>query len=59
MWDFGLPSDRDVWESTEYSERDFAYDIDSMVIEAKGEEARWNALALRRGFRRVGVLSRC
>jgi len=35
MWGFGMPSDEDIWSSTEFSEKTFRYDT-SFIIDAKG-----------------------
>jgi hypothetical protein len=49
-WSKGLPSDRDVWESTEYSERDYPYiNDDLMLIDAKGKSpdgTRWRYVGI-------------
>ena len=35
-WSLGLPRDRDVWESVEYSERDYVIGGDILIVDAKG-----------------------
>ena len=38
-WSLGLPRDRDVWESVEYSERDYVLGGDSLIVDAKGRKS--------------------
>jgi hypothetical protein len=38
-WSLGLPSDRDVWESDEYSERDYVLADDILIVDAKGRKS--------------------
>ena len=38
-WSLGLPRDRDVWESVEYSERDYVLGDDILIVDAKGRKS--------------------
>ncbi len=39
MWTLGLPSDRDVWDSIEYFERDYFDSSGQRVIDARGSKS--------------------
>jgi hypothetical protein len=38
-WSLGLPRARDVWESREYSERDYVWGPELIVVDARGKSA--------------------
>jgi len=37
-WSLGLPSDKDVWDSTEYAERDFITPWGGLLVDARGKK---------------------